>query len=107
MADGFLNRDTWLEVSNRLSQLVTKMVELGPRKKKPVTEDEDVMVAVRTADEQVILSIVNFIEKLDSQLHKAFQSTPASSLQYLYRLRDECILLHQLDQITGLLTTHK
>lgn len=52
----------------------------------------------RTGYLQIIPAIVNFIEKLDGQLHKAFQSTPASSMQYLHRLRDECVLLKQLDE---------
>ena len=34
----------------------------------------------RTGYLQIIPAIVNFIEKLDGQLHKAFQSTPASSM---------------------------
>lgn len=73
MPDGFLDRDSWLAVSEKLSLLVQCLVKLGPRKKKPVNEDDEAaLVAMRTADEQLVPTVVNFLEKLDSQLHKAF-----------------------------------
>lgn len=57
----------------------------------------------RSSKEQIIPKLVNFVEKLDDQLHKAFQSIAPGSMAYLYRLRDECVLLKQLDSIIDFL----
>lgn len=57
----------------------------------------------KTTDAQVAPAIVNFLEKLDHQLYKAMQITTPSTLDYLYRLRDECSLLKTIDSVSQFL----
>jgi translation initiation factor 3 subunit C len=39
------------------------------------------------------------MDKLQSQLHKAFQNLDQAKIEYLHRIRDECLLLKQCDVI--------
>jgi len=51
---------------------------------------------------QIIPTLVNTLEKLENQLHQAFQQLGQGSIEYLQRLRDECMLLKLIDQMIGL-----
>ena len=46
---------------------------------------------------------MNFIEKLDQQLYKAFQHLNQTDMEYLYRLKDECLLIRQCDDMIAYL----
>lgn len=44
---------------------------------------------------------------MEGQLHKAFQNINAGSIEYLLRLRDECLLIKQCDAINKFLEKHQ
>ena len=50
-------------------------------------------------DQLVLLTFVDTIEKLDKQLFQAFQSLDQSHIEYLFRLKDECMLLKLVDKM--------
>lgn len=81
--------------------------QVGSFNKLQKQTSEDDAVNQRTTDEQIVPSLVKFLESLDQQLHKALQITQPSTLEYLHRLRDECKFLKTCDKISAFLTAKK
>jgi hypothetical protein len=50
-------------------------------------------------DQLVLLTVVDILEKLDKQLFQAFQALDQSQIEYLFRLKDECLLLKLMDKM--------
>lgn len=46
-----------------------------------------------------LLTIVGILEQLEKQLFIAFQSLQQSNIEYLFRLKDECLLLKLIDKM--------
>lgn len=53
--------------------------------------------------DQIQPALIQFLDKLDKQLYQAFQTLHSTSMDYLLRLRDECLLIHQCDELTAYL----
>lgn len=51
----------------------------------------------KKSNKAILPALVNYMEKLDSQLFKAFQGLQQNQIEYLYRLKDECLLIKQCD----------
>lgn len=116
-------RQAWLDTNAKISELLvelaTKDFSAGTKKavvKEPVAtagpdgkleEGGDIEAFLKSSDNQIIPAIVNFIEKLEAQLHKAFQNINSGSIEYLLRLRDECLLIKQCDAIIKFLEKHQ
>lgn len=78
---GYFNRDTWLTTNGKLSQLLElldqKVFTHGDDKNEQAAKIEDddggdIDSFLRSSDSQILPALVNFIEKLDQQLFKAF-----------------------------------
>jgi len=74
---GYFNRDTWLTTNGKLSQLLElldqKVFTHGDQAAKIEDDDGgDIDSFLRSSDSQILPALVNFIEKLDQQLFKAF-----------------------------------
>jgi hypothetical protein len=110
---GYFQRDDWLLVSGLISEFIdmlkTKKLNLS---KKSSSSDESpeqaegqgVDAFTQSNDAGILPSLVNYVDKLDQQLHKALQSTEVGTLKYLYRLRDECNLIKLCDSLIVYLT---
>jgi len=105
MPTGYFPREMWLQ-SKMLIQMLLETLKIRPTtakiEKKETVDGElddggDLDQFQQSNDAQIHPAIVNFIEKLDGQLNKAFQTTHTSNQAYLYRLRDECILIKLCD----------
>jgi len=106
--DGFFSRDIWLTTNKTLTSLLdlVKNKVISNDVKKVSTEDGgDIDQFMQSNDQQILPALVNFIEKLDQQLYKAFQCLDKTSSEYLFRLRDECLLIRQCDNLISYLTT--
>lgn len=107
---GFFTREIWLLTNNTISSLITllqsKKIDVKSQTKTD-GDGGDIDSFLKNSDQQILPAIVNFIEKLDSQLFKAFQNLNQTSMEYLYRLKDECLLIKQCDNIIQYLGTHQ
>lgn len=100
---GYFDRNTWLATNGKISQLLElldqKVFSHGDKSSKKDDDGGDIDSFLRSSDSQILPALVNFIEKLDQQLFKAFQSLSQTDMGYLHRLRDECILIRQCDSV--------
>jgi hypothetical protein len=112
--NGFFSRNDWVLVNGLIAEFIDmlKTKKLNLTKKSSVsaespakTGDEgvDVETFTQSNDAQILPALVNFLDKLDQQLHMAFQSLDGTSIQYLYRLRDECSLIKLCDTLIAYL----
>ena len=111
--NGFFERNTWIKTSSIISELLVDLQShnIDMKKQKPeVKKDDDDGADLDTflsiGDAQILPGIVNFIDKLDQQLFKAFQVLSNTSIEYLQRLRDECILIKMCDSVIDYLRKH-
>mmetsp|Transcript_30561 Transcript_30561/g.46857 ORF Transcript_30561/g.46857 Transcript_30561/m.46857 type:complete len:903 (+) Transcript_30561:26-2734(+) len=105
-ASGIFTRVQWLKSSKLIDELVAQLVELGSAIKmhnEVTTEKEEFQRFQLSSLSQILPAIITFVEKLDQQLLKAFQTVQAHTLDYMHRLRDECLLLKQCDSLTAFL----
>jgi len=105
---GYFDRNTWLATNGKISQLLElldqKVFSHGDKSSNNIDQEKnddggDIDSFLRSSDSQILPALVNFIEKLDQQLFKAFQSLSQTDMGYLHRLRDECILIRQCDSV--------
>jgi translation initiation factor 3 subunit C len=109
--NGFFERNTWIETSGIISELLLDLqshnIDLKTKKVDVPKEDgADLDTFLSSGDSQILPGIVSFIDKLDQQLFKAFQTLNQTSIEYLQRLRDECILIRLCDQVMDYLAKH-
>jgi len=57
-------------------------------------------------EKSVLPSLVSFLQKLDSELLKAFQNISHTKFEYLLRIRDENKFLYLCDQVQSFITAH-
>ena len=50
-------------------------------------------------EKSILPSLANFLEKLDNELLKAYQSIPHTKIEYLMRIRDENKFLFLCDKV--------
>ena len=111
-ATGFFNRDTWNKTNDTITLLVTLLkskVFDSTKDKKATKEKEDggdLDQFLQSNDAQILPALVTFIERLDQQLYKAFQNLTQTQMEYLYRLKDECQLVKQCDNLMSYLSQH-
>ena len=67
--------------------------DAGQTKKRDDEDGGDIDSFLKSGEQQLLPAVINYIEKLDQQLYKAFQKVPSTTMEYLLRLRDECTLL--------------
>ena len=67
----------------------------------------DIDSFLKSTDQQILPAIVTFMEKLDQQLFKALQNLKQTEMEYLFRLKDECLLIKQCDLIMEYLKKQK
>lgn len=106
--NGFFERETWLITNGKVSLLLKLLENKVFAKDTPKNQNKDdggdIDSFLRNTDSQILPALVNYIEKLDQQLYKAFQALSQTSMEYLHRLRDECILIKQCDALMTYLT---
>jgi hypothetical protein len=114
-SQGFFSREIWLAANNKISDLLSllknKVIETKepekPAEQEGGEDGGDIDSFLRSTDQQILPALVNFIEKLDQQLFKALQNLDQTDIQYLYRLRDECLLVKQCDNLMAYLEQQK
>jgi len=85
--NGFFERDMWLKTQTKIAELLEDLKNHNIEAKKQKTEKKedggDLDTFLSSGDSQILPGIVAFIEKLDQQLYKAFQSLTSTSIEYL------------------------
>lgn len=108
---GFFPRDLWNKTNQTISDfmelLKNKVIDPNAAPVKASEDGGDIDQFLKSSDQQIYPAIVNFIEKLDQQLYKAFQSLTQTNMEYLYRLKDECQLIKQCDNVIAYFTDNK
>lgn len=95
--NGFLLRDVWITICKKINQFID-VIETQKKLKKDATKNQEEVddfdkYDAQMKDQQVHLTVVDNLDKLDKQLFQAFQSLDQSHIEYLFRLKDECMLL--------------
>lgn len=117
-ATGYLNREIWIRALNHLlnlagllenSSIKESLKNLSQKEKHAQNkdnEDEEEHQELGThkdIEKSILPSLVNFVEKLDNELLKAYQSITHTKIEYLQRIRDENRLLFVCDKIISYL----
>ena len=99
---GFFDRYTWVTSNN----IITQLLDILKKKEADViaSKDTEMLKEFRVNNKQIFPALVNYMEKLQSQLYKAFQNLTQTNLEYMHRIRDECLLLKQCDVIINYFT---
>lgn len=99
----YLIREVWIIVCERIEEFMEIHKSMNIQKKKQEESKEELddfdKFGNEMKDQQVLPTLVNYLEKLEKQLSKAFQSLEQGQLEYLYRLKDECRLLKLVDKM--------
>lgn len=97
--EGYFDRDQWLKTNQIFTDLM-RLLEGNFDKLKKLAEVEQIEEKFQFSKiSQILPAVVTFIEKLDVQLFKALQVLSQTSLEYVHRLRDECLLISQCKNI--------
>lgn len=99
---GIFTREQWIRTNNKVTDLLNLLQNKVFNKDEPKKVEEDggdLDSFMKSSDQQILPALVTFIEKLDQQLFKAVQNLTQTDMEYLYRLRDECLLTKQCDAI--------
>jgi len=101
----------WIKTNSTITELVTLLDSKNFDKKDVKVEKEEeggnLDAFLMSNDQQIFPALVTFIERLDQQLYKAFQNLTQTQMEYLYRLKDECLLVKQCDNLIAYLKKQK
>ena len=74
--NGFFERPIWLQTQSKIDELLEDLknhnLDLKKQKSDKKEDGGDLDTFLSSSDSQILPGIVNFIEKLDQQLFKAF-----------------------------------
>lgn len=95
--EGYFDRYTWL----KSNEIITRLLGILKQKESDTLQSKDAeqIAEFKRNNKQIFPALVNYMDKLQSQLHKAFQNLDQAKIEYLHRIRDECLLLKQCDAI--------
>jgi len=74
--------------------------------KKQVASNDDGTTSHIDIEKSIIPSFINFLQKLDSELLKAFQNITHTKFEYLQRIRDENKFLFLCDEVLAFVAQH-
>lgn len=102
---GFLTRESWVGAVKYVKELLTLMNEpsikaiIAAQQQGKVQYAEDGSSNIIDIEKSIIPSFISFLQKLDSELLKAFQNIGHTKFEYLQRIRDESKLLFLCDDV--------
>ena len=107
---GFLTRDGWVGAFKYVRELIALLNEssvkaiIAQSKKEVISEDGT--TSTIDIEKSIIPSFISFLQKLDSELLKAFQNIPHTKFEYLQRIRDENKFLFLCDEVFAFIAQH-
>lgn len=102
---GFLTRESWVGAVKYFKDMLNLFNEptikslIAAQKAGKIQIFEDGSTNLLDIEKSIIPSFINFLQKLDSELLKAFQNVGHTKFEYLQRIRDESKLLFLCDDV--------